>query len=378
MHVTLFRVMEQEKWLSMGVYADRLVRGLRLIAPDGIILKPFVPDGVWLPFDIPIPRLSRRQGSTRILALYFNRSVIYPLLARRHQGDINHVLDNSYGHLVHFLDPSQTVVTSHGGTPITWRRWNPEGPAMRFFDWAFAGMLKAALIITVSEQAKREIVEHYDHDPARIHVIHHGMEEHFQVLPQERRATVRARFLKPDDEALLLHVGHTAARKNVETLLRAVAVLRKRGLSVRLLRVGKSLTPAQETLLDELGIRSWVTQVPPQPNTALVPFYNAADVFIFPSFYEGFGMPLIEAMACGTPVVCSDSELFHEVCGDAARFAEPRSAEAFADAIAEVLTLPALVAELRQRSLARARTFTWEATARQTLAVYHRVLEEGL
>jgi glycosyltransferase involved in cell wall biosynthesis len=373
MQVTLFRVLEQEKWVSMGVYADRLIRGLRLIAPDGVILEPFAPSGVWLPFDIPIARLSGRRGSTRILALYFNRSVIYPLLAQRRQGDINHVLDNSYGHLVHFLDPCRTVVTSHGGTPITWRRWNPEGPAMRFFDWAFAGMLKAARIIAVSEHAKREIVEHYDYDPARIHVVHHGVEEHFRVLPQEKRAAVRARFLKLDDEALLLHVGHTAARKNVETLLRAVAVLRRRGLAVRLLRVGSSLTPAQETLLDQLGIRSWVTQVPPQPNTALAPFYNAADVFVFPSFYEGFGIPLIEAMACGTPVVCSDWELFHEVCGDAALFADPHRPEALADAIAHVLTDAALGEVLREKGLRRARQFTWERTAQETLAVYQEV-----
>jgi glycosyltransferase involved in cell wall biosynthesis len=243
-------------------------------------------------------------------------------------------LDNSYGHLVHFLDPGRTVVTSHGGTPITWRRWNPEGPAMRFFDWAFAGTLKAARIIAVSECARREIVEHYEYDPARIHVIHHGLEEHFRMWPQKQREVARARLLKPDDEALLLHVGHTAPRKNVETLLRAVAVLRKQGLAVRLVRVGRPLTSAQETLLHQLAIHTWVTLVPPLPNTTLVSFYNAADVLVFPSFYEGFGIPLIEAMACGTPVVCSDSVLFHEICGDAARFADPHSAEAFADAIA--------------------------------------------
>ena len=110
---------------------------------------------------------------------------------------------------------------------------------------------------------------------------------------------------------------------------------------------------------------------------ALVPLYNAADVFVFPSFYEGFGIPLIEAMACGTPVVCSDWELFHEVCGKAALFADPYRPDAFAEAIAQVLTDHSLAATLSKRGLERAMMFTWEQTARKTLAVYHQMMEES-
>jgi len=378
MRIALLRDLPEENWLSIKVYTDQLAQNLRVLNTDIEIVETHVQAWAWPDWRVPMPY--GRPASLRTLGLYLSRWVRYPLALRRLKADIYHILDNTYGHLAFFLNPQRLVVTYHSGgsgPPRLIQQWNPKGPAMWIFRLAFRGMLRAAHIIAVSEYAKGEIVEHYDYDPARIHVIYHGVGEHFRVLPQEKRDGVRARFLKPNEEALLLHVGHTAARKNMETLLRAVAALRRQGLAVRLLRVGRSLTPAQETLLDELGIRSWVTQLPPQPNIALVPLYNAADVFVFPSFYEGFGIPLIEAMACGTPVVCSDWELFHEVCGKAALFADPYRPDAFAEAIAQVLTDHSLAATLSKRGLERAMMFTWEQTARKTLAVYHQMMEES-
>ncbi len=363
-NITLFRDLAQEHWASIEVYADRLADGLRRLHVPGWIFTDRRPRG------IEFERLT-------VPLLYFNRSLLYPPFARRWQGDINHILDNSYGHLVHFLDRRRTIVTSHGGTPQTWRAWNREGPAMRFFDWTFAGTLKAAHIVIVSEYSKREIVQHFAYDPARIHVVYHGVDERYRPLPDDVRQSTQARFLQPVEAGLILHVGHCAERKNVEGLLRAFAVLLKQSTRpYRLLQVGGRFPPEQTQLIGQLGLAEHVTQLPLIANSQLVELYNAADLFVFPSLYEGFGIPLIEAMACGAPIVCTDYELFHEVCGPAAQFAVSDNPALLAEAMATVLNDTALSAALCQRGLERARLFTWQRTARQTLAVYQQLYEE--
>jgi glycosyltransferase involved in cell wall biosynthesis len=358
MRVTLFRDLAQERWASIDVYADRLANGLSRLAPPDWTFVEGCPGG----FDLPMLATP---------SLYFNRAVLYPIYARMHQAPINHVLDNSYGHLLYFINPLHTVVTSHGGTPQTWRQWNREGPAMRFFDWAFNGALHAARIIIVSEYSKRELIEHYDYDPARVHVVHHGVDDAFRVLTEDARAATRAQYLQSNESGLILHVGHCAARKNVEGLLRSFSVIiRSSERPYRLLQVGGIFAESQQRLIDELDIANHITQVPSMPNRQLVDLYNAADAFAFPSLYEGFGIPLIEAMACGVPVVCSESDLFREVCSDAALFVDSQNAEAFAAALARTLSDKALATTLRARGLDRAQHFSWERCARETLAVY--------
>jgi glycosyltransferase involved in cell wall biosynthesis len=142
----------------------------------------------------------------------------------------------------------------------------------------------------------------------------------------------------------------------------------------RLLQVGGQFTSEQRQLIERLSVADRITQISSVPNMQLVELYNASDVFVFPSLYEGFGVPLIEAMACGAPVVCSEYELFREVCADAANFADSRDASALAAAMARVLDDSNLAADLRQRGLERAKKFTWENSARETLAVYHQLI----
>jgi glycosyltransferase involved in cell wall biosynthesis len=361
--VFLFRDLRQERWPSIEVYADRLTSGLQRLAPREWIVKAGCPD------DFTLPGL-------RVPSLYFNRVVHYVPYALRQNAQVYHVLDNSYGHLVHFIDARRTVVTSHGGTPISWRKWNREGPAMRFFDWAFRGMLKARRILIVSEYAKRELVEHFDYDPAHIHVVYHGVDETYRPLPQQEREIARARLLHLEESRLILHVGSCIERKNVTGLLSAFArLLRDSDAPSRLLQVGGQFTEAQYKIIETHKLAPHITQIPYLPNRELVRLYNAADVFVFPSLYEGFGVPLIEAMACGTPVVCHDCELFHEVCGEAALFADAHHASHLATSLADVLLDSTLRSELRQRGLKRAQHFTWERCAQATLAIYCEIAE---
>nr|MBC7244582.1 glycosyltransferase family 4 protein [Chloroflexota bacterium] len=374
MKIALLRDLPQENWPSIEVYANRLASGLRALASDLEIVEVLVQSWSWADRSISMPY--GRPASLRTLGLYLSRWVRYPLVLRKVQADIYHILDNSYGHLAFFLEPRRTVVTSHGGTPRSWRRWNPEGPAMWLFDVAFRGMQRAAHVVIVSEYAKQELVSETRYPAERIHVVYHGLEPIFHPLSPNERERQRAALLRNGNRYLLLHVGHSAARKNTEALYRAVAILRQGGWPVQLVRVGGIPTASQARLIEGLGLGPVTTHIAYMENQALPAYYAAADAFIFPSLYEGFGVPLIEAMACGTPIVCSDWALFHEVCSDAAYFADPRCPDALAEAIAQVLANPALCEELRQRGLQRAREFTWERTALGTLAVYRKIFAE--
>lgn len=374
--IALLRDLREENWPSMEVYADRLAMGLRKLVPEEVeIIEICIP--AWSLPDWKLTMPYGRKASLRTLGVYLSRLVKYPIALRGVQADLYHVLDNSYGHLVFFLDASRTLVTSHGGTPRSWRRWNPEGPAMWMFDLAFRGMLKASRILSVSDYARRELLAEAVYPPDHVHVVYHGIDDKFQPLAEDERLRVRRKYLCKTDEFLVLHVGHCSARKNVEAVLRTVALLKQRGLAVRLLQVGGRFTREQVDLIKNLRIDEIVNQLSFVPNDNLPELYAAADIFIFPSLYEGFGIPLIESMGCGTPVVCSDWSLFHEVCGEAACFADPRNSEALAEASERVLLDREFYLSLRQLGLERAKLFTWERTANQTFEVYRYLLQAG-
>jgi glycosyltransferase involved in cell wall biosynthesis len=374
MRVALLRVMAEEHFRSIEVYSEHLIRHLRALSDDIEFVEVTVPAWSWKNLKIAMPY--GRSASLHTLGLYLSRWIRYPCSLINIQADIYHVLADVYGHLVFFLPRSRTVVTLHSGTPRSWRVWNPEGPAMWMVDLAFRGLLRSGRVVAVSDHARGELISQTRYPPDRVQVIHHGTEPAFAPLTESLRARMRGNLLQPDEKYLLLHVGHGARWKNVEMLYRALALLRQAGWPVRLLRVGSLPTPAQAQLIDDLGIESAVTHLSHIDNRELPPYYAAADAFCFPSLYEGFGIPLIEAMACGTPVVCSDLALFHEVCADAAQFADSRSPESLAEAMALILGNSVHANVLRARGLERAKEFAWERTAYETLTIYRQMMGE--
>jgi hypothetical protein len=147
MKVALLRVFPEENWLSIEVYAARLAQSLQALDTNLEVVE--VQRRSWAWPDLRAPTPYGRPASLQTLGLYLSRWVRYPLALRRVEADIYHILDNSYGHLTFFLNPRRTIVTSHGGTPRSWRQWNPEGPA-RFWDpthrsnglWSTGGVLR--------------------------------------------------------------------------------------------------------------------------------------------------------------------------------------------------------------------------------------------
>lgn len=358
MRVTLYRDHPDEGWRGMERYAESLKAALQQTTPPE-----------W-EIEMPMPPTPWPGTYRRILA----RLLWYPLWARCQQGDLNHVIDHSYGHLLFTLDPERTILTTHDVAPFRFpgRRLGVSGLAWKL---AWQGVKRARHIIVVSSFTATELQKYLGLPAERFCVVHQGVSPDFHPHTQAESAAIRQRFLR-EGERMLLHVGHTQPRKNLPTLLQALALLRQQGIQGILVQIGGQADASQKQLVQELELEQVVHFVGYVPDQDLATFYSAADVFVFPSLYEGFGMPVLEAMACGTPVVASNAASLPEVVGDAALTVDPRDAEGLAEAIERVLSDLALAAELRQRGLVRAGRFTWERTAQATLEVYCKILEK--
>ena len=238
-------------------------------------------------------------------------------------------------------------------------------------------MRRAALVLTVSEFSKQSIVDTYHIPPERILVTYNGVSPIFRQLegassvPLERleRLLIRPPYI--------LGVGNLQPRKNLDRLLAAYAGLRRRcSPPHRLVLVGQPAWQGHRVRQEvaRLGLTDWVILPGYLSDDDLVALYNFADVFVYPSLYEGFGLPVIEAMACGTPVITSNVSSLPEVAGDAAVFIDPRSEMEICAALEQLINDPDLRNRLRTAGLERAGQFSWRSTAERTIEAYRQCL----
>lgn len=232
----------------------------------------------------------------------------------------------------------------------------------------------AARVIADSHHTACDIQEVYGVPPDKIAVVYPGTPSAFFDPPAGDLSELRKRY-GLDARPYLLFVGGATPRKNHRVLLRAFAELADIRKDVALVIVGdpdhRGLS-VDETVR-EFNLEGQVRCVGRVSTEDLKVLYAQAELFVFPSLYEGFGFPVLEAMACGTPVLASNRTSLPEVAGDAAVLVNPESAEELAEAIRRLVTDTALRLSLRQKGLTRAKEFTWDATARQTHAVYRDV-----
>ena len=225
-------------------------------------------------------------------------------------------------------------------------------------------------MITDSSSARDDFLRFQDYPPERVIAIPLAVSSSFHPLA--------GRDSYPPHELTILHVGHSGFYKNIEAILRALPLLQKRlGRPVRFRKVGGRFTPAQEDLIASLGIAGWIESLGTLPDGELADLYRTSDVLVMPSLHEGFGLPILEAMASGTPVVASNRGSLPEVVGDAGLMVEPEDIEAIADAVIRLTTDLQLRDEMTARGIERAKQFTWERTAKATLDVYRAVAAEA-
>ena len=233
---------------------------------------------------------------------------------------------------------------------------------------------RADAIVTVSECSKQDIVAHYGLDQAKVTVIYEAAGPEFRPASPADQERVREKYGLP--EQFLIHVGVIEPRKNLTRLVEALQRLQDGGLCVPLVVVGPKgwLYDDFFQRLEQLQVRDVVCFPGYVPLADLAAVYSAARLAAMPSVYEGFGLPALEAMACGTPVVCSSASSLPEVGGDAARYFDPLSVEEMAAAIRTAWTDSDLRSAMRQRGLAQAARFSWQRAAQETLALYERIL----
>jgi glycosyltransferase involved in cell wall biosynthesis len=276
-------------------------------------------------------------------------------------------------HLLMHLRRTPTVLTVHD---LIFRRYPAHHKPLNRWYLNLTMPLychRATHIIAVSEQTKRDVMEAYEVASGKITVIYEAASPNFAPQSVEAVAAARARYKLP--ERYILSVGTIEPRKNLGRVLTAFERLHGEGLADAFVIVGKKGwlyddffaqlegSPVKHAVI----FPGWVS------DEDLPAVYAGSAAVAFPSDFEGFGLPVLEGMACGAPVLCSNTSSLPEIAGGAALQVDPADTAAITDGLRRILSAPALVTELRRRGLAQAARFSWERAAAETVQVYERV-----
>ena len=295
-----------------------------------------------------------------------------PLVLRRERPDVYHAPHYVLPPAV----PCRSVVTIHDCIHLMFPQYLPNKAAYAYARASmWAAVKRSTCILTVSEASKRDILHFFNVAPEKIVVAYNAIDDHFWLTPPEEEvARVRERYQL--DHQFVLYVGNIKPHKNLVRLIEAFAELRRTGPDeLKLLIIGDEISklPALRRAVHSHKLHKHVRFLGYVSDGTLRILYRLAALFVFPSLYEGFGLPPLEAMASGTPVVASNQSSLPEVTGDAAVLVDPYDVDALVDGMRRVLTDPVLAADLRQRGPARAREFSWANSAEKTRAVYEQV-----
>ncbi len=342
-------------------YAEGLMRAYEAAPPDGMEMT-FYHTGAFGP--------EARTGQLRRLFPawpYLRIPVVTPWRLARDRIDVAH-----FQYFAPPLSPCPVVLTVHD---LSYEK-HPE-----FFSPAMASRMRRVMprmvrmarhLIAVSKATRDDLVSVYGLDPGRISVIHNGLGAGFGKLddaPRAMRMTARFAINRP----FILCVGNLGARKNQRQLVRAYARL-ARATPHDLVLVGKQAWGGDRVVeeIRALGIGDRVHMTGFVTQEELLGLYNRATFSVYPSFYEGFGLPVLESMACGTPVITSVVSSMPEIAGDAALLVDPADEDALGAAMARLLGSAELCVRLREAGLARSRQFSWADAAARTVEVYRR------
>jgi glycosyltransferase involved in cell wall biosynthesis len=371
----------EEGWPSMDLVAEMLSDHLAREHAECFEVELVRPRFIW-------PSSHRSIANKRSLtaARLFNRFAVYPRWIARNRArfDIFHIVDHSYSHLIHHLPADRCVVTCHDldtfrcllEPDIENRSWAFRAMTRRIF----AGFRQAARVNCVSSAIRDDVVSRGLIPRERLEVVPNGVHPIFTAVADPTADAEICRLLgrRSINSIEILHVGSTQPRKRIDLLLKMFARVRANLRGARLMRVGGGMTKQNRGLAEQLGVSDAITILPFLERRILAAAYRRGDVLVLPSDAEGFGLPIIEALACGVPVIASDLPVLREVGGNAVRYRAVGDVEAWSSAIVEVIRERDADghAHLERRALATAHAsrFSWSANAERETQAYRELL----
>lgn len=371
--------------MRIGIEAQRLLRphkhGMDIVAVETIRALAAYPQHEFLVFAKPD---TARDGlptapNIRVVELPGGPYPVWEQLAlpravRQHGLDLLHCTANTAPlrpnapliitlHDIIFLEKAIVGGNWYQRVGNLYRRWNVPRVVRR-----------VDCIVTVSHYERQRIIDHLRVDPARVVTVHNAVSRQFRVIEEvQTLQEVRQRFNLPND--FIFFLGNTDPKKNVPNVLRALLLLKQRGqltLPLVMANVSKEYVDGVLTQIGGQALQPDIQLCGYIPNTLLPVVYNLASVFLCPSLRESFGLPILESMACGTPVLTASTSAMPEVAGEAALLADPASPDEMASQLEKLLGDSKLREELQGKGLERATLFSWENTAKQLMEVYER------
>ena len=357
---------------SLEVYADNLVAALKMARPNWEIVE-IAP--------IPWNSANKLYYSGTGIKKYYETFWRHPRAVAQLEADIFHVIDQCEAHIAYGLHRAKkpVVVTCHDLVQFVYpeiSRDQSRFPTLSMAMWKYAvrGMEKANHVIAVSSNTAQDVENMLKIPRSQITVIPNGINSEFRVLPDPEIAEIRKKYTRSPDTFCLLNVGSTHQRKNIFTVLQTLKSLKEKGLPICLWRTGSDFTKEQKDFIQEHHLDSFIFDLGSPDKAHLVQIYNAADALLAPSLYEGFGFTIVEAMACGTPVITSNVSSLPEVVDDAGILVDPLNVEAIIDAIYRIKQDTSYRNQLIEKGLCRAKFFSWEKTAEQVAQVYENLV----
>lgn len=369
--VTLFRDYFEDRRTSMEVYGDNLAAQFTASPCEEFTIQEYRPE---------LTAMIRVLPEKFNLQMRMARYVSYPSQARHVQGEINHILDHGYAHLLLTLDPKRTVITVHDIIPVLAGQGKIPGVVPgrrnRLSEFSASFLNKAAHIIAISSSTRQDLITHCGCSPDRISVVYYGLQPGFRHFSDQEQAQCRSNLNLPDMSTKLVLITGAEFYKNQSTSLQVFEKLLSISKQpIKLVRLGRKSGKWNAMLQKSSAVEHTIHLEYLSPEK-MVDLYNGVDCLLFPSWYEGFGLPPVEAMACGTPVVTSNRASLPEAVGDAALIFDPDDVDGLARAVADLLQDKGYREKQITKGYKQIQRFSWQRNARQTRDIYQRVARQ--
>jgi glycosyltransferase involved in cell wall biosynthesis len=364
----------EERWPSMDLVAEMLMSHIEPASPvTPALLRPA--------FTWPAFGGNGNGAAPPTIQRIAHRFWSYPRWLRQHAAsDVYHIVDHSYAHLAHDLPAGRVVVTCHDTDAfqaLVQPGQRTSGLPLWLVKRIASGLRRAAIVVCDSEATRSELVEAALVPIERTTVLPIGVHPDCTAGQDGAADAAAAELTGPRGSSDLLHVGSTIPRKRIDFLLDTFADVVKRRPDARLWRVGGAFSAEQARRASELGVEGRVIVMPFVSRAVLAALYRRACLLLLPSEREGFGLPVVESMACGTPVLCSELPVLREVGGDAAEYCPVGQPRAWAACIEELLrereSHPGRWRTRQLKGINRAANFSWHRYAVQMQQVYVKV-----